>query len=101
MAQEVGWFENNVTFLEGPFVISDPMGNGWRIESELEGYHCPVLPDTTIFQLMENEAGWIGKTIHRERAECVCDWLNLCVKRGQIIKQGKAWICPKYEVSNG
>lgn len=46
MAQRVGYFENNVIYKEGPFVMTN--AGGWRIEVEQKGHQCPVMPSMTI-----------------------------------------------------
>lgn len=75
MAQVVEYFENNVVFAEGPFVICNPFCNGWRIEVELKGHLCPILPDSSIYEIM-NRLGMVGKTMDKELAKRVCDTLN-------------------------
>ena len=90
MAQVIGYYENNVTFTEGPFVICNPLANGWRIEVELKGHHCPVLPDLSICRLMESH-GWHGKTHDENKAADICDWLNGLVRCGSIVLYGNSW----------
>ncbi|OHA14616.1 MAG: hypothetical protein A3G49_05495 [Candidatus Sungbacteria bacterium RIFCSPLOWO2_12_FULL_41_11] len=82
MAQEVGYFENNPVYQKGPFVIVS--ANGWRIEAELKGHHCPVLPASSIYAMME-KLGLRGKTNDKEKAALVCDILNGMVRTGQIV----------------
>jgi hypothetical protein len=91
MAQEVGFFENNVVFLEGPFVISNPLGNGWRIEVELKDHYCPVLPNGEITDFIEAAGFRDEKFWLREDAARLCDWLNEQVKLGNITLRGRAW----------
>lgn len=91
MAQVIGYFEDNVTFIEGPFVICNPCSNGWRIEVEQMGCLCPVLPDVSIYPLIE-KLGLIGKTFDRSKAEAVCDALNALVKKEKIILIDNTWI---------
>lgn len=95
MAQVVAYFEDNVVFEEGPFVICNPLGNGWRIEVELKGHHCPVLPDLSIYKIRE-KLGWgPGKTEDRELAERVCNALNQMVRDGKILLRGRIWVYPE------
>lgn len=89
MAQVVGLYENNVTFTEGPFVIVN--ANGWRIEAELKGHYCPVLPTTSIFKIVEG-LGLLGKTNDKDLAVAVCDVLNRMVLAGEIVLAGKVWV---------
>lgn len=99
MAQEVGYYDNDVTFTEGPFVICrmGPPGGpitGWRIEAEMKGNLCPVIPDYSIYQV-ERMLGMTSGTTDRNLAVKVCDELNQMVRNGQIIldpKYGKSWI---------
>ena len=91
MAQTIGYLEDNVTLTEGPFVICNPLGNGWRIEVELKGFECTVLPDASIYEVMKN-LGLCGWTNDKEQAEMVCDVLNLMVQQGRIVLEGNWWI---------
>lgn len=96
MAQEVGYYENDVVFLEGPFVLVNI--NGWRIEVERKGHSCPILPEQRIFQL-EKSLGLSGKTRDRELAAVVCDKLNSLVKEGKIIEINGHWTLKGEEVA--
>ena len=91
MAQAIEYYDNDVVLTEGPFVICNPHGNGWRIELELKGHKCPVLPDTTIYTIMHN-LGLDGKTHNQKKVETVCDALNAMVKDGKIVLVGKCWL---------
>ncbi|OHB20220.1 MAG: hypothetical protein A2939_03370 [Parcubacteria group bacterium RIFCSPLOWO2_01_FULL_48_18] len=91
MAQVIGYFEDNVVFTEGPFVICNPLGNGWRIEVELKGHHCPILPDLTIHKLKER-LGMSGKTMDRSLTERVCNTLNRMARNGEIVLNGNSWV---------
>jgi hypothetical protein len=93
MAQVVGYWENNVIYTEGPFVITKPLGNGWRIEVELKGHHCPVLPDLSICRLQET-FGLRGKVADKDRIAFVCDQLNSMVAKTQIVLRGNCWVYP-------
>jgi len=90
MAQEVGYFKNNVVFTEGPFVICNPCSNGWRIEVELKGHKCPVLPNISIYKLME-QLGMSGMTMDKELVEKVCDTLNQMVRDEEIALDSGFW----------
>ena len=93
-AQIVGYFEDNVTFTEGPFVAV--CINGWRIEVELKGNNCPVLPDMSIYKMLKDARGKEpGKTDWLE-CEANVNWLNEQVKRGRIVLNGKTWVAPSY-----
>jgi hypothetical protein len=91
MAQVVGYFEDHVVYQEGPFVISNPLGNGWRIEVEMKEHRCPVLPDLSIYRLME-QLSLKGKTNDQAEAARICDQLNRRVLAGRIVLLGKSWI---------
>lgn len=98
MAQQVGYYENNVEFTEGPFVIVN--AGGWRIEVELKEHHCPVLPDSSIYRLCGDRLGHPLTKLHfYESAVELCDWLNQEVERGTIVLNGRGWICPLFVVS--
>ena len=88
MAQVVGYSEKNPVYQEGPFVIVN--ANGWRIEVELKGFHCPVLPATSIYEIMKRH-GFSGKTNDKEKAALVCDALNGMVRTGQIVLHDNGW----------
>ena len=92
MAQVIGFSEDNVTFTEGPFVISNPLGNGWRIEVELKEHPCPVLPENSIYDFIQRHGFSVGKFREQSQAEVVCDWLNGQVREHNIRLNGRAWI---------
>lgn len=89
MAQEVGYHEDNVAYEQGPFVIVHC--NGWRIEVEFKGHHCPVLPDSSIYKITE-VLGLPGKTNDKALAAAVCDTLNQMVADKLIQLAGKVWV---------
>lgn len=91
MAQVIAYSDNDVVFTEGPFVLCNPLGNGWRIEAELRGAKCPVLPDLSIYDLMKAR-GWRGKTLEYAKAAEMCDWLNAQVRAGRVVLNGAAWV---------
>lgn len=91
MAQIVGYYEDNVVFTEGPFVICNPHTNGWRIEVELKEYMCPVLPDLSISKPLL-KLGMPGKTMDKALAERVCDTLNQMVRDGEIVLDDRLWV---------
>ena len=89
MAQEVDYHANHVVYTEGPFVIV--FVAGWRIECDLLGSDCPVLPDGTIYTIMrENKLD--GKSNNRELVADVCDKLNSMVASGAIIQDNNWWV---------
>ena len=90
MAQEVSHYEDNVTFTEGPFVISNPLGNGYRIEVDLKGHPCPVLPDCSIYRLLGEHGFYAGKCPRKEIAK-IADWLNEQVLLERIVCQTNGW----------
>ncbi|RLC65869.1 MAG: hypothetical protein DRI48_06015 [Chloroflexi bacterium] len=90
MAQQVGYFEDNVDYAEGPFVIV--FINGWRIEVQQDGCKCPVLPDGSIYVLRKKVFGRDWKMSSREEAERVCDYLNSLVSQGEITKVHGVWV---------
>lgn len=90
MAQVVGYFQNDVTFTEGPFVIVER--NGWRIEAEQKGCNCPILPDSSIYEIAERKFGLCGKTTYKSLAEKVCDALNQMVRDKKIVLRDGCWV---------
>jgi len=93
MAQIVYYMENNVEYTEGPFVLVE--AGGWRIEVELKGHHCPVLPDISIYKLLEAHRLYSGKSDDQQKVANVVDWLNGQVRLGRIALQGNRWLpCP-------
>ena len=93
MAQVVGYFEDNVTYEEGPFVISNPLSNGWRIEVEVKGSktQTPALPDLSIYEL-KKKLGLEGKTFDKALIERICDDLNQMVRDGKIVQRCGLWV---------
>lgn len=92
MAQEVSFFKNNVEYTEGPFVIVSVSGS-WRIEAELKGHHCPVLPHDSILELIKGIAlRPTGLNGTREEAAHICDVLNARVRHGLIVLEGISWV---------
>lgn len=89
MAQFVRYFEDNVTYTEGPFVAVDI--NGYRIEVELKGWKCPVLPDSSIYSFMRRYKILDGKTENKGRITKAVDWLNNRVKEGKIVLHKDGW----------
>ena len=94
MAQRVGYFEDDVTFKEGPFVMVK--ADGWRVECEIKGAVCPALPDLTIYALLESE-GWLAaKQADDGYAASRTDWLNMQVKNGRIVlHENGYWYAPE------
>lgn len=95
MAQRVGYFDDNVTFEEGPFVITNPLGNGWRIEAQIMGSGTPALPDSSVYDLLRKVGHSAGKWNDLEPAAEACDFLNEQVKAGKIcMRPSGGWLVP-------
>lgn len=90
MAQVVRYFEDNVTFKEGPFVIVNACG--WRIEVEHPGGKCPILPDISIYHWYKDNFGKHMGKFPIDEAEKICDTLNILVKTRKIYRIGNSWI---------
>ncbi len=91
MAQFVGYFEDDVTYTEGPFVVVN--ANGYRIEVENKKSEkkCPCLPPLDIYTLCE----LYNKTCHKNDDHTIIaatvDWLNQQVKDGVIVLNEKGY----------
>lgn len=90
MAQTVGYFEDDVIYSEGPFVVVNS-GRGWRIEAELKGYHCPILPHLSIYEFLELNDLQAHKSSDKEKIEKSVDFLNANVCNGEIKLKGNHW----------
>lgn len=78
-------------YKEGPFVLV--CANGWRLEVEMKGSKCPALPDSSIYNLLDNHCLSHDKTNNKKEAEAVCDWLNTAVKIGWIkLHESGSWV---------
>jgi len=94
MAQQVAYFANNVVYTEGPFVHSS-IG---RIEVEMPGHHCPVLPDPSVYYLLDAERRDYhhGAKVGIEKLGPVIDFLNQQVIMGRIQLKNRLWIAVQY-----
>lgn len=91
MAQILRCGETPQTFTEGPFIGVSLYPNGFRVEVELKGHHCTVLPDDSVYRYMKHRGimlGWMG---HDEIKRTV-DHLNSMVVNRSITVDGRAWI---------
>ena len=91
MAQIVGYMDDEVTFKEGPFVLTNPLGNGWRIECQIRISGTPVLPDISIYRLLDKHLGHSGKWPDKAPAVRACDFLNQRVRDNHITRVGDTW----------
>jgi hypothetical protein len=91
MAQRVRYFQDDVEFTEGPFVMVNVFG--WRIECELpnveSGCNCG-LPPHEIRPILA-QLGYKGKTDNYMLVERVVDQLNQMVRDGKIVKRN-LWV---------
>jgi hypothetical protein len=97
MAQRVGYFQDDVTFTEGPFVMVN--ANGWRIEvhnGEDHGCNC-VMPALSIYALRKHLGYPEGKFVCADEAATLVDRLNRMVRDGKIVKMGSQWVWPAGE----
>jgi hypothetical protein len=93
MAQVVGYWQDNVTYTEGPFVVCGaPIGGSRRIECEEKGHFCPVVVQPSIYRLLEARM----PNFRSQRCEAV-DLLNELVRKGEIIERDRLWVAPEYE----
>ena len=94
MAQIVSYFDKNVSFKEGPFVVVNI--NGFRIECQHHDSSDPCLPMSSIYKVMAI-LGYEGKSNDKELAFWVCDQLNQMVKDGLIVKRDGVYVDPSQE----
>lgn len=95
MAQKVGYFQDDVVFEEGPFVMV--YINGWRIEGEVVGNKCPALLMPSIYALLRKEGLYEHKTEDEDRVAKAVDWLNEQVRLGVIVLEGAVWRYPELQ----
>ncbi len=94
MAQTVGYFEDNIEYREGPFVIV-PLYGTYRIEVEFKGHKCPITTDISIYRWRES----IGRarSLGRDKAADVCDKLNQLVKDEVVVLKDGIWVHPEFD----
>jgi hypothetical protein len=97
MAQAVGYFQDDVVFEEGPFVICNALGNGWRLEVEQKGVKYPVLPHGSIYDLVKKRFGLNGKTNDRDVIAKICDSLNQMARDKEILLVDGMWAHGRFE----
>ena len=84
MAQKVSWYDNDVEYLEGPFVVCD-MNGKCRLEVEFKGRKCPALPIQEVINFARSKYPqweWYGTKL--SSVELLCDSLNNDFKRGLL-----------------
>lgn len=91
MAQTVRYYEDNVEFEEGPFVVCHMSDDRYRIEVELKNHKCPVLPDPSVCRWLDQN-GLVWNTHRRTFVERYCDNLNEMVRQGQIVLEDNSWV---------
>lgn len=92
MAQVVNYYENGVVYTEGPFVCTN-LGTTYRVEVQcVKPQHpgCPVLPDSSIYNLLDDEGFNTG---HMNLKGCtkIVDFLNNLVREGKIVLSSDGW----------
>lgn len=93
MAQHVGYFENNIQFSEGPFVVCKLMESGYRIEVENPESRkgCPCLPDSSIYGFAgTNNLPMVSNRL--KDIEETCDILNKMVQLNMIQNLSNWWV---------
>lgn len=101
MAQVVGYYQDHVRYRQGPFVMCDPRGNGWRIECEQKNCVCPVLPHSSVADLILKRFKLDGKTRDRDLVGKICDELNEMVKKKEInLMNMKIWVFGRWDAEN-
>jgi hypothetical protein len=94
MAQQVEYWQDNIEYLEGPFVVVN--AGGYRIEMELKGHCCPVQTTVLIDRYLAEHKFSCYKTNCLQTASDTVDWLNNKVKNGDIILVNGRWVPKKY-----
>ena len=95
--QVVGYYENDVTFEYGPFVVCRITGmNHCRIEVEVKGSSCPCLCDPSVYKMLRVETECPIGCTHYDRIAPWVEWLNNRVRDKQIVLAGTLWVAPKY-----
>jgi hypothetical protein len=78
-------------FSEGPFVMVNALGQ-WRIECQMVGGHCPVMPSSSIYDLLRIEGIHYAKSSDELAVGRTVDWLNARVKEGVItLRNNRIW----------
>lgn len=77
-----------------PFTLHNPLGGGYRIE-EIRG-NSSVLPDVSIYRLLESVFGDVNKGSYEKIVKRV-DYLNEQVQQGKIVLDGDACVAPEYD----
>lgn len=91
----IGYFENNKpdTYAEGPFILCNVFGEqSCRIEVELKGHYCSVLPDASISELLESATDWQSGRRPLKYLEPYVIWLNERVVDGTIVCEDGWWV---------
>lgn len=90
MAQEVGYFEDNIVYTEGPFVVTCVGSCSYRVEAEKKGGICTILPHISVNFHMKNRGTMLTCTT-RENAHAQADYLNDLVSAGTIVNVDSEW----------
>lgn len=99
MAQVVGYYQDHVRYKQGPFVICNAQGNGWRIECEQKNSTCPMLPHTSVVNLIRIRFKLEGKSRDRDFVARICDQLNEMVTKKEInLLNSRVWAFGQYDV---
>lgn len=92
MAQVVGYWEDNVVYREGPFVVVE-LGDGddYRVEVENKTSEkkTPCLPDSSIYFFLNFSQRTRGRL---EEVTRTVDFLNQNVKNGCITCREGTWL---------
>jgi hypothetical protein len=92
MVQYVGYWDNNVEYKEGPFVLcGPPIGSVGRIECEVKGHFCPCMVHPSIYKLI-NHHNWFKNCTK----SYIVDRLNQLVIIGEIILQDRFWVAKDF-----
>lgn len=92
MAKRVKYYQNNEPemYAEGPFVMTD--ANGWRIEVGCDLTNCPIIPDSSIYDLLHQNSMRVDKSSDPEVIAKSVDWLNDQVRGGKVVCVDHRWV---------
>lgn len=93
--QHVSYWQNDIEYAEGPFVVCDLPGQAYRIEAEMLDHHTSVYTHHSVYEV-QRQLGMVGNTDNRTLVDGVCGVLNRMVTEGKIVRLGREWVTLAY-----